>query len=614
MSFRSVFARRPWTISLAIYAILSVTIATGLIISIEHVFRNYRYAPAGSLRYLLIWACLVNVSSAALLLCFGGRWRAHLSLLAAIDLIIAAGPFILIRLLRIPPVAAMAQYVASGYVTFMLLKSFILVLYAYLNSRTASYNSVRRWVMLTSLIVYVGFAAWISQSTWPVGDGVHYLLLTHSLVIDHDIDLANNYQNGDYHLFYPPHAHEHAIRNARGQALPIHDVGLSVSLIPGYVLAGKTGALLELSIPAALCALGILELSLLLGADLGSALIVWGLFAFSTPILMFASEISPEIVGAVLLLWAVIAFLIFLLRDGRPRFVLQSGVLLALLPWFSIRYWIFAGPLLAVMAACVVAQSNGNAHGWRTSIAPGLIRLAMPTAISLAIFMVYDKLHYGILLPNAGYVLDVRALRNTQLGFRPQVGFLGLLLDRAFGLFPVAPIYMLALVGALELRKTNRLAAAVILGPTGCYVAFVSFSQYWYGGWSPAARFLVTVAVLCAPFVSLAFSSGCVPRWLGSILAMWTLLITSIHMAVPNSRFVAVPDVTRGSVGVFLKQHFGVDPLTALFPSLIRAGRTDYLIAGAWLLLIITATRWLAARGSKLHYDEIVFCKRRANT
>jgi hypothetical protein len=81
-------------------------------------------------------------------------------------------------------------------------------------------------------------------------------------------------------------------------------------------------------------------------------------------------------------------------------------------------------------------------------------------------------------------------------------------------------------------------------------------------------------------------------------------------MTLPNTRYVAVPDITRGRVGVFLRQNFGVDPLASLFPSFIRGELADYLIATAWLLVIIGGTWRLAARGARvLTDDELVFCE-----
>lgn len=71
------------------------------------------------------------------------------------------------------------------------------------------------------------------------GDEPHYLMITHSLVADGDLDLANNYANNDGRLF----GHDgltiglHAVRARTGRTLSIHDVGVGVVLVPAYVVA-----------------------------------------------------------------------------------------------------------------------------------------------------------------------------------------------------------------------------------------------------------------------------------------------------------------------------------------------------------------------------------------
>jgi hypothetical protein len=594
MSYQPNRSRQVYLVCWTLYAVLSLVLLAALVFSIDRLFGKVRYAPLSSVRYLVVWACIVNVLSAVLFLGFGRLWRSRFGLFATIDFAISTVPFLLIYLFRLPP-QLHAHYVALTYVSFAFLKYATLVWYAYFHCITATYNAVRWWVVLSSLVVYLGFAAWISQTTWPTGDGVHYLLLTHSLVADHDIDLANNYRNGDYHSFYPPHADEHAVKTSRGEALPIHDIGLPLLLMPGYILARKTGALVELAVAADISALGIFELSLELGAGLSNAVLTWALFAFTAPVLVFASEVSPEIVGAAVLLWAIICFLRFI-QKGRMWHLFGGAVLVSTMPWLSIRYWMYAGPLLAVMAAGIILKRIPATHERCASVKKLLWLLALPTVISTAVFVIFDKLRYGISLPNAGYVLDVRALKNVQLGFMPQVGFLGLMFDRAFGLFPIAPIYILVFAGAAKIWRRCRAATVVLLMPTTSYVLFVSFSQYWYGGWSPAARFLVSAGVVWAALAALCFPT----RFAGLltiVLSMWTFVTTFILMAYPNTRFVAVPDTTRGGLGVFLQQHFWIDPLTWLFPSFIHAGLGDYCIAMGWVAVITCGAWWLSGQG-----------------
>src|SRR5262249_55616687 len=69
------------------------------------------------------------------------------------------------------------------------------------------------------------------------GDEPHYLMVTHSLASDHDLDLANNYAHDDGRWFGHEHlaAGPHARVARTGQLLSVHDVGLPIVLVPVYM-------------------------------------------------------------------------------------------------------------------------------------------------------------------------------------------------------------------------------------------------------------------------------------------------------------------------------------------------------------------------------------------
>ena len=71
------------------------------------------------------------------------------------------------------------------------------------------------------------------------GDEPHYLMITHSIVYDHDMDVANNYANNDGRFFGHDHLDmgPHAVPARNGRVRPIHDVGLAVALVPVYLVA-----------------------------------------------------------------------------------------------------------------------------------------------------------------------------------------------------------------------------------------------------------------------------------------------------------------------------------------------------------------------------------------
>jgi hypothetical protein len=582
MNFRS--PKKPASsATLTAYAAAALTANAATINAMHHVFRTAGYDSIGATRYLLIWMCAINIASAGLLLAFGRYWRHRFSAVAALDLSLSLAVFVLIRTLRIAEVGPRTHAIALVYTAFVFLKCFTLVLYSVVNAGTATCKLVRAWVLLASLVVYMGFVPWVARATSPTGDEPHYLILTQSLIADHDFNLANNYSQRDYGSFYPGKLDRHVIKMGAGQELPIHDFGLSILLIPGYGIGNRTGALVELSLAAALTALGMFELAVQVGAELWSALLVWGMFAFTMPLVVYASQLYPEVVGAAGMLWAVVVFVRFT-RDRRISWLWLSGIMLAVLPWFSVRFWTLVGPLLAVMATFAVWQellATSPAGSWKRCLPP-LSSLGVPMAVSLAVFATFDFSHYGMLLPNAGYVLDLREQAIPVFTHQPHIGLLGLFLDRAHGLLAVAPVYILVLAGSWKLAKHNRVLAASVLVPSMVYIAFTSFNRYWAGGWCPPGRFLVVPAVLCAPLAVLPLRNGG-SRWIAIPTTAWTVFVAFVEMAFPALRFIALPDVTRTGLSMFLKQGLGFDPLTAVFPSLVRAEGVDFVVAAVWV-------------------------------
>jgi hypothetical protein len=57
-------------------------------------------------------------------------------------------------------------------------------------------------VFLSTLLIYWSLVPWVSRHRWLTGDEPHYLVVTHSLLSDRDLDLANNYQERDFTNFY----------------------------------------------------------------------------------------------------------------------------------------------------------------------------------------------------------------------------------------------------------------------------------------------------------------------------------------------------------------------------------------------------------------------------
>ncbi len=468
------------------------------------------------------------------------------------------------------------------------------------------------YVFLTCLLVMGSFAPWYSLAVMPQGDEAHYTLLTYSLIHDHDFDLANNYAHSDHAEQWPPpepghdrgdtYAKEesdhkggvpkepHVVTNLRGQKLLWHDIGVPILLIPGYALGKRTGAEITLAIIASLLAVAVLQISLLLGVGMVPALVCTVIFTFTPPVYLFSETVIPEIFGAAGILWLAVFFLRYR-EAGGPACLLAAGWLTAILPWLCIRYWVLAGPLFLIFSAYVVYRCWGN---W-TGMAARLALLSAPSLAGLAVFAWFDHKYFNTYLPNAGYRIVVSYV--PQFFAKPYLGLLGMFFDRTYGLLPTAPLYVAGFAGMIVLFRRDRWAAAALLLPCVTYIGFMSFSQYWWGGWNPPGRYLLSAIVLLIPTAGLVLRRRSA-AFLG-VLSLWTLFVTLLFTANPFTRW---PSRFSTYYGSGLVDYFHdrtamphVYSLLSVYPyMLLTPSARQYLVACIWLIAYAAAAGWLA--------------------
>ena len=92
-----------------------------------------------------------------------------------------------------------------------------------------------------------GLAAWSTAPVRPNGDEPHYLFITQSLVLDHDLKIENNHKAGDPASGLGRSVPMHFLNRGKdGEIYSLHAPGLPFIVAPGYALAGYRGAIAEL--------------------------------------------------------------------------------------------------------------------------------------------------------------------------------------------------------------------------------------------------------------------------------------------------------------------------------------------------------------------------------
>lgn len=537
---------------------------------------------------LLPWAIGVNISTVALIAFFSHflGWKRRLGWVISSDVVTSVIPFALTWCLSIPGETVRVQVFGIVYTIFVFSKCFLLVWYAFVNATEARGISVHIWIVTVSFLVYAAITPWVAIGAWPDGDEPHYLLLTHSLLVDRDFIMENDYRLGHYKSFYPadlPPSDHHTLVNRRQEEVPVHDVGVSILMVPGYALGGRLGAMIELNLVGALAALGIFVLAVQIGGTVRGAIAAWALYAFTSPLVVFSSQLFPEIAGAAFSVWAMIGFT-KIVKDDRWSLLVLVGCLLGLLPWFSIRYWTIVAPLFLLIAFYVLAHIRKD--GWIV-VSKRLLMLLMPLSLSLTLFALFDKRYYDTMVPNAAYVLLGSDPERLSSWVFNQKGILGLLLDRAYGLLITTPVYIIALAGAVaswRRRSTKERWVNITIVVVSALCTFLPGTNFWWsGGWSPPSRYLVSTVVLWAPLAALVVLNS-KTKILVLVLSAWSFFVAAAYTAFPLTRYGLL--VTTGALSLFINKYTGVN-YEVVFPSLIRAEAVDYALVAFWIAVAV---------------------------
>ena len=371
------------------------------------------------------------------------------------------------------------------------------------------------------------------------GDEPHYLMVTQSLVADRDLDLANNYANNDGRLFGHNGLERgpHARADRAGRIESVHDIGLPALLTLPYAIARSIAGVMppqwlaRVRMDRGLFTYSIVSLLLTALTACGVALVaesavrmsgtLWAawfvaLAAISPPIASHAFLVFPEAIA--LFVTTVVVWLS--VRPPAPtdaRALLAIVTLLGVLPWVHRKYSFYVLGLLFVIV-------------WQRRDLIRRLTIAQP-ALAAALFVVPQAaLHlwtwrqWGTLggpqMP-ASVPFSVETLAP---------GLAGLWMDRQSGLVSYAPIYWLVpACWLLTWRRTwPYLVPALLL-----YAPMASFVEWW-GGFSPAARYLVPIAPLClVPIVeSLRYRSL---RVVLALLCVPQLLIDAVVWQHPRT-------------------------------------------------------------------------------
>jgi hypothetical protein len=248
--------------------------------------------------------------------------------------------------------------------------------------------AMRSGVFAISLVLYVALGLQFASDVGFRGDEPHYLVIAHSLLTDHDLDIGNNHARRDYRAFYTGELHPDFLRRGiHDEIYSIHAPGLPVVLLPAYAIAGAPGAVVMMGLLAALTALAIFDLAVLL-AGRAAATLAWAAVCLTVPFVPHAWLIYPEMAGALIVAWSVLW--LWNAPSSVPG-MLIAGCALAVLPWLHTKFVVLMALLAVLLAARV----------WRR--VKLIAALVLPVAASTLLWLYSFYRMYGVLDPEAPY-------------------------------------------------------------------------------------------------------------------------------------------------------------------------------------------------------------------
>lgn len=348
------------------------------------------------------------------------------------------------------------------------------------------------------------------------GDEPHYLIMIHSLIADHDLDLRNNYdaaRAGSVELSVgragAPLDRQVAFFTADGKWRGWEEVFEYPKDSAGKPLPAPTMPQLKPGAPPEL-----------LGAPQYSQHPA-GLPLLLAPLLLpFAGTTWVEhlaVLASMLATLGTALALRELFRSVTPSAAVANGAaLLAVLgsPLWHYGRMLFCEPWLALCAVGALALVlRRGAYFWAGALLAVGILMKPPFAL-LALPLLIDrllarKLVQAVLFSLPVGVATLLVLWQNQLFFgsplrsaqpwesgNPLTGLLGVLLSGSHGLIPFCPLVLVALGGFPALLRSHRRLAWLALGMAVPYLLLMSVWRCWWGGYCYGPRLIAPVIPL----------------------------------------------------------------------------------------------------------------------
>lgn len=408
------------------------------------------------------------------------------------------------------------------------------------------------------------------------GDEPHYLVMTHSIINDHDLNLANDYSRRTYLSYYgdtlDPHVALTELHNSTKQ-YSIHQPGLAFLLLPVVEFGNQ--------LPPALLMVGVSVLLLYLTfiwvekqlKNYHIALLTTFVLATSIAFLGLSGYIFPDLITGLLL----VSCLLLICPEPTSWSLLGIGLIAGVSAWFHAKN-------LGIFLPFVIISLIDT---WKAK--ESLIKIAyllIPYIVLVGLFEVFLYRWYGSFSPTHIY-----AGQSKFFAVSPLLIVSALLFDAGKGLLTLNPVFFLLIAGLPIWRKTNQSQFnRIIICLLPALLLLATFNE-WEAGWSPASRYVTPLLPALAPAIGflLIKSKDVISKTLQWCVLAGQLVLTLVFVLAKVGWTVVGQ---RNSLYVSIQNHTSLklDSLMPSFGSKTILHESWWITL--WIVLVIAAWLW----------------------